>query len=124
MAVRAASMAVLPPPYTATRRPSSGRSPSSSPCSSETASSTLAAEAGGQVGAPAELGADGQEDGVPALLRRSALSRSVTGVVQLEVHAEGEHPVDLGVEHLARQPVARDAVAHHPARGRMPTPGS
>ncbi len=46
-AVRAASIAVFPPPYTTTRRPSNGRSSPSMLRRSETASSTFAAEPAG-----------------------------------------------------------------------------
>ena len=35
--------------------------------------------------------------------------------VQLERHAHRQDPVDLGVEHVAREPVVRDAEAHHAA---------
>ena len=38
--------------------------------------------------------------------------------VQLERHAHVEDPLDLGVEHVARQPVLGDPEAHHPARHR------
>ena len=37
-------------------------------------------------------------------------------VVAGEPHAERRDPLDLAVEHVAGQPVGRDAVAHHPAR--------
>ena len=35
--------------------------------------------------------------------------------VQLELDAHRQDPVDLGIEHVARQPVGRDAEAHHAA---------
>ena len=35
--------------------------------------------------------------------------------VRFERDAEVEDPLDLGVEDVAREPVLRDAVAHHPA---------
>ncbi len=46
----------------------------------------------------------------------SSLRRSVTGWFCSKVTPDGGEPVDLGVEHGARQAVGRDAVAHHPAR--------
>ena len=120
-AVRAASMAVSPPPYTATRRPSSGRSPSSRPCRRETASRTCAAEAAGRYVRVPQLRADGQDDCVPTLVGHRRVQVGDRGV-ELEGDTEVEQPVDLGVEHLARQPVARDAVAHHPAGVRCGVP--
>ena len=47
--------------------------------------------------------------------RRSA-SRSSTRWSAVDPHAQRRDPVDLAVEHVARQPVGGDAVAHHPAR--------
>ena len=75
--------------------------------------------AGGDVGALAEVGADGEEDGVEAALAASASSDVGDLGVQLELDAEVEDALDLRVEDLARQAVARDAEAHH-AAGQRP----
>ena len=70
-----------------------------------------------------ELRADGEEGRVPALVGHHGVQVG-DGGVELQVDAEVEEPGDLGVEHLARQPVARDPVAHHPARRPVRTRGS
>ena len=79
------------------------------------------AVAGRQVGAAPQLGPDRQHDGVyPRLVaqRCDVLDRRSA----LEVDARRQDSVDLGVQHLARQPVARDAVPQHPARHRLGLP--
>jgi hypothetical protein len=38
------------------------------------------------------------------------------GLAAVQLHAQGNDARDLGVEHAARQPVGRDAVAHHAAQ--------
>jgi hypothetical protein len=73
--------------------------------------------AGGHVGPLADLRTDGQEHGVEAARRH--LVQSVLGpVLELEGHAHVGDALDLGVEDGARQPVLRDAEAHHAARER------
>ena len=59
-----------------------------------------------------QLGADGQEDGVESALAALALD-VVHGVVELDVDAEGDDAVDLGVEDRSGEPIGGDAVAHH-----------
>ena len=63
---------------------------------------------------PADVGADGEEGRVEAALGHRFLDVGDLAV-QLELDAHREDPVDLGVEHVARQPVGRDAEAHHAA---------
>ena len=75
--------------------------------------------AGGDVGALGEVGADGEEGGVEAALAH-ALERVLAAALELELDAHREDPLDLGVEHLARQPVGGDAEAHHAARPSAP----
>ena len=70
--------------------------------------------AGRDVGVPADVGADREEGRVEAALGHRFLDvRDL--LVQLELDAHRQDPVDLGVEHVARQPVGRDAEAHHAA---------
>ena len=69
----------------------------------------------GDVDPGREVGADRHERGVEAAVAHLGL-QVVHAVVLLEDHAEHAQPVDLGVEDVARQAVAGDAVAHHPAR--------
>jgi len=79
--------------------------------------------AGRDVGAPADVGADGHEGGVEAAscFRVAAgglveLGEDVGDLgVELQGGAHVQDAVQLGVEDVARQPVLRYAVAHHPA---------
>ena len=81
------------------------------------ASSDLRGGARGDVGALRQLGADGQEDGVEATLE--LFGEHVADVApELELDAQVGDPLDLGVEHIARQSVLGDPVAHHPAGAR------
>ena len=75
----------------------------------------------GQVRAVPQLRTDGEEGCVPALVGHHGVQVGDRGV-DLQGDAEVEQPGDLGVEHLTRQPVARDAVAHHPAGDRCGLP--
>jgi hypothetical protein len=74
--------------------------------------------AGGQVRPPTQLGTDRQHDGVDALLGPDG-GQVLDGRVAVQVDAGGEDPVDLAVQHLDGQSVARDAVAQHAARQRL-----
>ena len=47
--------------------------------------------------------------------RACRAGRSVYWLVAFELYAEREDTRDLGVEHLAREAVGGDAVAHHAA---------
>ncbi len=64
--------------------------------------------------AASQLGADAEEHGVEAALASLAFD-VVHGVVESHVHAEIDDAVDLGVQHVARESVRGDAVAHHAA---------
>ena len=68
----------------------------------------------GDVGALADVGADGEEGGVEAVLS-IASTTLVTLLFSSSVTPSAEDPLDLRVEHVARQPVLRDPEAHHPA---------
>ena len=68
----------------------------------------------GDVDPGREVGADRDERRVEAAVAHLGLQVD-DAVVLLEGDAEGAQPVDLGVEDVARQAVAGDAVAHHPA---------
>ncbi len=70
--------------------------------------------AGGDVGALADVGADREERRVEAALAQRRGDVRDLGV-QLERHAQIEDPLDLGVEHVAREAVLGDAEAHHAA---------
>src|SRR5581483_707730 len=60
------------------------------------------------------MGTDGHEDRVEASI--PALGFEVRDPVATgDLYAQRVHPVDLTVEDVARQPVGRDPVAHHPA---------
>ena len=73
---------------------------------------------GRDVRALADVRADGEKCGIEV-----ALAHVVEDAGDLRVALEGdpevEDPLDLGVQHVARQPVARDAKAHH-ASGHRP----
>ena len=69
----------------------------------------------GDVDPGREVRADRDERRVEAAVAHLGLEVD-DAVVLLEGDAEGAQPVDLGVEHDPRQPVAGDAVAHHAAR--------
>ena len=118
-AVRAASIAVLPPPYTTTRRPSCGALLGLHAAEQRDRVEDLRSRAGGDVGALAEVRTDGEEDGVePA--RPHLVEDARHGAVQLHVDTEVDDALDLGVENVAGEPVRGDPEAHHPAR---PRPG-
>ncbi len=69
--------------------------------------------AGRDVGASADVGADSHERGVETL-GQLGLDVGDFGV-ELECDAHVQDAVHLGVQDVARQPVLRDAVAHHAA---------
>jgi hypothetical protein len=69
----------------------------------------------GDVDAGGQVGTDGDEDGVEGPVAHLGLE-VLDPVALLDDDPEVAQPVDLGVEHGARQAVGRDAVAHHPAR--------
>ncbi len=70
--------------------------------------------AGGDVRALGDVRADGEERGVEAArLHRLQDVRDLA--VQRQLDAQVEDALHLGVEHVARQPVLRDAEAHHAA---------
>ena len=81
----------------------------------ETASRILRGRAGRDVGALADVGADGEERGVEAALAHRVRRGRSTLRFELQLDAQVEDALDLGVEDVARQPVARDAEAHHAA---------
>ena len=66
------------------------------------------------VGAAADVRADGQEHRIESSLGLGGHEVVHTGV-QFQFHAHGQYPVDLGVQHVAGQPVRRDPEAHHAA---------
>ena len=70
--------------------------------------------AGRDVGALADLGADCDEDGIETVFAHRAEGVRHVGL-ELDLDAKRLDPGDLGVENLARQPVARDPESHHPA---------
>ena len=70
--------------------------------------------AGRDIGAPGDMGADGEEGGVVAALAHRGLDVVDLGL-EHELDAHMRYPPDLGVEHVARQAVFRDAEAHHAA---------
>ena len=61
------------------------------------------------------MGADGQVDGIELVAQAGKLL-AVDGMVKLHVDAGAQDPVDLGLQALARQTVAGDAVAQHTAQ--------
>ena len=72
--------------------------------------------AGRDVGALADVRADGHERGVEGPAALGELGEQVgDGRVELERDAHVQDAGDLGVQDVARQPVLRDAVAHHAA---------
>ena len=72
---------------------------------------------GGDLDAVGEVRADGGEARVEAPVVHG--SRCVLDPRSgLDLHAHPDDARDLGVEHLAREAVPRDAVAHHPAQVR------
>ena len=107
-------MAVLPPPYTTTRRPSIGASSPSMLRSTETASRTCAASPAGMY-ARFPMCAPTARKTASKPPRSHRLEDVRHLALELERDAEVDDPRDLGVEDLAREPVLRDAVAHHPA---------
>jgi hypothetical protein len=78
---------------------------------------------GRDVGALADVGADGYESGVEAAARRRVAVGRFGELgedaghrgVEFERDAHLQDAVDLGVQDVTRQPVLRDAVAHHAA---------
>ena len=74
----------------------------------------MAGFAGRDIGALGDVGADRQERRVEAAHRHRFEDVRDLGV-ELERHAEVEDALDLGIEHIARQPVFRNAEAHHAA---------
>jgi hypothetical protein len=70
--------------------------------------------AGRDVDPLGQVRADRDEDRVEAALL--ALGGEVLDAVRAgHPHAQRDDPLDLGVEDVARHPIGRDAVAHHPA---------
>lgn len=61
-----------------------------------------------------DVRADCEERGIEAALADRALE-IVDACVALELHAQRQDPRDLAIEDVAREPVGRDSVAHHPA---------
>ena len=61
------------------------------------------------------MGANGQVDGIE-LVAQAGKFLAVDGVIELNVDAGAQDPVDLGLQALARQTVAGDAVAQHAAQ--------
>ena len=78
----------------------------------------LCSGTGRDIGALADMGADGKECRIElASLHR--LENIVDLGIELELDAEIDDPFYFRIEHVARQPVLGDAKAHHPA-GRRP----
>ena len=105
-------MAVLPPPYTATRRPLTGRPPLATVCRNDTASTIRPASRAGMSTPLGQARAHGQRRPRSKPPSRRSAATSFTAVVHRELHAESGDPGHLAVEDVARQPVRRDAVAH------------
>ena len=61
------------------------------------------------------MGANGQVDGIELVTQTGELL-AVHGVVELYVDAGAQDPVDLGLQALARQTIAGNAVAQHAAQ--------
>ncbi len=61
------------------------------------------------------MGANGQVDGIKLVAQAGKLL-AVDGVVEFHVDAGARDRVDLGLQALARQAVAGDAVAQHAAQ--------
>ena len=61
------------------------------------------------------VGTNGQIDGIELVAQAGKLL-AVHGVVELNVDAGAQDPVDLGLQTLARQTIAGDAVAQHAAQ--------
>ena len=61
------------------------------------------------------VGTDGQVDGI-GLVAQAGKLLAVDGVIELNVDAGAQDPVDLGLQALARQTIAGDAVAQHAAQ--------
>ena len=61
------------------------------------------------------MGTDGQVDGIELIAQASELL-AVHGVVEFHVDAGAQDPVNLGLQALARQTIAGDAVAQHAAQ--------
>lgn len=61
------------------------------------------------------VGTDGQVDGIELVAQTGELL-AAHGVVELHVDAGAQDPVDLGLQALARQTIAGDAVAQHAAQ--------
>ena len=110
-------MAVSPPPYTTTRRPSRGGLLALHAAQHRHRVEDARGAARRDVGALAQVRTDGDEGGVEAPVAHRGLE-VVHPAVEVQLDAHGEDPPDLGVEHVARQPVGRDAEAHHPAGAR------
>ncbi len=74
--------------------------------------------AGGDVGPPADVRTDGEEDGVELSVELVEQAGDIGHRgAELDRHAHVGDPLDLCVDDVAGEPVGRDAVAHHPARG-------
>ena len=61
------------------------------------------------------MGTDGQVDGIELIAQASELL-AVHGVVEFHIDAGAQDPVGLGLQALARQTIAGDAVAQHAAQ--------
>ena len=61
------------------------------------------------------MGTDGQVDGIE-LVAKAGKPLAVDGVVEFHVDAGAQDPVDLGLQALARQTVAGNAIAQHAAQ--------
>ncbi len=72
---------------------------------------------GGNLLAPAEVCADGEEHGIEAAVRH-VLFQIDHPAIELDLDAQADDARDFRVENLARQPVFRDAEVHHPAGDR------
>ena len=105
---------MLPPPYTATRRPTNGRSPGRHSAQELDGVDHRPGIHGGDLDTLAQVRPDRHEHRVePAL---AALILQVGHpVVGREFDAERLHAVDFALQDVAREAIRRDPVAHHPA---------
>jgi hypothetical protein len=57
---------------------------------------------------------DGDEDGIESTVTPGALE-IIDATVLLDANADPAQPIDLAIQHIARQAIGRNAIAHHAA---------
>ena len=111
--VRAASIAVLPPPWIATRRPIFGRSPPISTLSRNLQRVVdFAGIPCGDLLALAQVGSDGQKHGIepaPGFVGHEVLN----SVIEHDLDTEAPDAIGPGIEHVSWQSIFRDTEVHH-----------